>query len=71
MRARNMLGPCVGLAVVIVLAGCAAFQSITPAHRAQGYELDAKAARLACKAYRFDRAAGLVPDVPAMSELCE
>ncbi len=52
-------------------ASCAVLQSVTPADRAKAYESEASAVVLACKAYRFDRAAGLVADVPAMAELCK
>jgi hypothetical protein len=49
---------------------CAALQRVTPADRAKAYEAEAQATALECKAYRFDRAAGLVADVPSMTKLC-
>ena len=53
---------------LLVLAGCV---TVTPADRAAGYAAEAKGVDALCKAYRFDRAMGLTPDVPRMSELCE
>jgi hypothetical protein len=64
-------GYAVCLAALALSLGCSALASVTPSHRAQGYAAEAKAVATLCKAYRFDRAAGLVPDVPAMTELCE
>jgi hypothetical protein len=54
----------------LALAGCAAFASVTPADRAKAYSVEAATARAECKAYEFDRAAGLVTEVPAMARLC-
>lgn len=51
--------------------GCSALARVTPADRAQGYASEAKAVGALCKAYRFDRAAVLVEEVPAMVELCK
>jgi hypothetical protein len=63
---------CLGvLALCWLLAACGVFRAVTPADRAAGYAAEAKAISAACKAYRFDRAAGLVPEVPAMAELCK
>jgi hypothetical protein len=75
---RSALGA-LGVGIVLSLPwlaiGCAALTSaankVTPADRAKAYEAEANTAKLECKAYKFDRAAGLVPEVPAMSELCE
>jgi hypothetical protein len=51
--------------------GCAALQGATPADRAAGYAAEAKTVGALCKAYHFDRSVGLVPDVPAMAEICK
>lgn len=52
------------------LAGCSSLARVTPADRAAGYTAQAKAAELSCRAYVFDRAHGLVDEVPAMVKLC-
>lgn len=77
LRATWALRLCAGLLVGFVLGsllvpvtGCSALRSVTPADRAEAYAGQAKAAELACKAYTFDLAAGLTPDVPAMTKLC-
>ncbi len=49
---------------------CALFKSVTPADRASAYAREAQAAQVACKAYQFDRAAGLVTEVPEMARVC-
>jgi len=68
-------GYAVGLAAFVlgsaVSLGCAAPASVTPADRAHAYAAEARAVAVACKAYRFDRAAELVPEVPAMARLCD
>jgi hypothetical protein len=56
--------------VAFAMVGCAALRSVTPADRAAGYGAEARAVGTLCKAYRFDRAAGLVTDVPAMTAIC-
>ncbi len=64
----------VGLRFTCRAFGCGLLdrvRSVTPADRASAYEAQAGAVQAACKAYAFDRAAGLVPEVPAMVELCE
>jgi hypothetical protein len=58
------------LIAALLLTGCAALQSVAPADRAAGYGAEAKAVNALCKAYRFDRASGLVNDVPEMSKVC-
>lgn len=58
------------LLAVVTQPSCSAFRSVTPADRAEAYTAQAKTAELACKAYRFDLASGLTPDVPAMTKLC-
>lgn len=63
----GLVGFCV---VQPVIVGCGAFRNITPADRAEAYAAHAKTTELACKAYRFDLATGLTPDVPAMAMLC-
>jgi hypothetical protein len=65
--AAFVLGLCGGTACSLF----GAQPSVTPADRAKAYDAEAKSAQLACKTYRFDRAVGLVPDVPAMTALCE
>ncbi len=59
------------LAGLLLGSGCAALGSVTPADRATAYESEARGVATLCKAYRFDRSVGLVPDVPAMTELCK
>jgi hypothetical protein len=56
------------IVLILALNGCA---SITPENRAKGYALEAADFRFKCKAYRFDRSAGLVGDVPTMTEACK
>lgn len=58
------------LLAVVTQSGCSAFRSVTPADRADAYAAQARATELTCKAYRFDRASGLVGDVPTMAKLC-
>lgn len=50
---------------------CAALTKVTKDERARGYTGEAAAVHELCKAYRFDRATGLVDDVPSMTTLCE
>lgn len=52
------------------VAGCGAFSKVTPVDRADAYTAQARAAELACRAYVFDRAGGLVGEVPSMTKLC-
>lgn len=56
--------------LTLSLTSCSIFQ-VTPAERAMAYTDEATVAGAECAAYKFDRAAGLVPEVPAMSKLCE
>ena len=65
-----LIGHAIGIPLALALTGCSAFRSVTPADRAEAYAAQAKTAELACKAYVFDRAAGLTPEVPAMAKLC-
>ncbi len=70
MKIKDMLpAVCVLVASAFVIA-CAALQNITPDERASVYRARAKTLELECKAYRFDRAAGLVGDVPARARVC-
>jgi hypothetical protein len=49
---------------------CAALSSVTPDDRARAYKAHAAGIGALCKAYRFDRATGLVGEVPSMTEAC-
>lgn len=51
--------------------GCAALSSVKPTDRAHAYEAVPKTVKAECEAYAFDRASGLVPEVPAMTDLCK
>ncbi len=53
--------------LLLTLSGCA---SVTPENRFKVYSAKAVDFQVTCKAYRFDRSAGLVTDVPALSKLC-
>jgi hypothetical protein len=55
------------LLVVLCLAGCS---PATPSDREVMYATFARDHEFKCKAYRFDLASGLTPEVPAMTEAC-
>ncbi len=78
LNAAYILGVCwfVAFLLFMLLTGpsCALLESaksVTPADRAAAYERAAQSVSASCKAYRFDRAAGLVGDVPEMARVCE
>jgi hypothetical protein len=56
--------------LLVCVLSCSAFSKVTPADRAEAYDAQARTTELACKAYAFDRASGLVGDVPNMAKLC-
>jgi len=58
------------LGLALVTCACATLQNVSPADRAKAYDTAAASARAECKAYAFDRATELVPDVPSMTALC-
>ncbi len=60
-------------AVCVALTGCALLESaraVTPAQRASAYKAHARGIDTLCAAYTFDRAAGLVGEVPDMTRAC-
>lgn len=74
LNAAYILGVCWFLAFLLFMLltgpGCAALQSITPADRASAYAREAQGISALCKAYAFDRASGLVGEVPEMAQAC-
>lgn len=58
------------VAPLLVVVGCAALSNVTPADRAAAYKREAQGLAVTCKAYKFDRAQGLVTDVPEMTAAC-
>lgn len=53
------------------LGGCSAFSEVTPERRAAAYAHEARAMGTVCAAYRFDRRANLVPEVPEAEDVCQ